>query len=140
MIDILRQINEGDTMKDMIENIIKNINFYMKHRSELADIHLSDEYLSNYLDMLHKTLDRYIMDEENIKRIPQWFKTKNPYHFTSGNFPYTTPLFDWEFSFKEWIEILLSEKGDIITSHQINVNGAILTADEWRRIKNDLLS
>ena len=83
---ILKTVNSDGNMFDLLVNIIKNLTFYLTHRSELADIGYSDKDLYGYKDKLLSVVQMY--EDETI---PQWFKDFPINTFLSSKFPYKTP-------------------------------------------------
>lgn len=132
--DILKTINEGDTMLELVMNVLNNIRFYIQHREELADIHITNEYLMNYANSLQHILELYKTND-----VPDWFKDTNPYRFMSGSFPYINSPLNWLFSFKDYVDILTDECGYIVDNeHMLTKNGILLTVAEYRIKKKSL--
>lgn len=100
--NVLKQIDMSANMKDMVVLLIKNISFYIKHRDELNDIGVSNDFLNDYLMSLNKIILLYDTNE-----IPEWFKNTSPYIFLSSKFPYHKSFLGFTFSFKDWVDIVL---------------------------------
>lgn len=102
-ISLFKTIKEGDTMLDLVVNIKNNIRFYVNHREDLADIHLSNERLMKYYSKLEKIEEMY-----NNSSIPKAFKNYQASLFLSADFPYVNPYLSFCFSFEDFINIVLS--------------------------------
>lgn len=99
---ILKTIEENGTMLDLVKLTKKNLEFYLKYRNELADIHYTNEQLLKYIDELDTVIKLY-----NENKVGVWFKNYHAYLFTSARFPYILPFLPFCFSFKEFIDVLL---------------------------------
>lgn len=98
---ILKTVNPDGNMYDLLVNIIKNLTFYLTHRSELADIGYSDKELCDYKDKLLTVVQMY--EDETI---PQWFKDFPINTFLSSKFPYKIPYLDFMLSFENVVDVL----------------------------------
>lgn len=102
--DILKTINDGDTMLDFMNLVIKNIKFYINHREELKDIKISNEDLFMYIAKIEEVKDRYY-----TQKVPNWFKEYNPTLLLSGSFPYMNTYLGFTFSLYDMINMVLCE-------------------------------
>lgn len=102
---LLKTIHEGDTMLDLLDNVISNIKFYIMHREELNDIKLSNEYLCVYIAKIEEIKDRYF-----TPKVPTWFKEYNAYSLLSGDFPYINSYLGFTFSLYDLINMVLCEE------------------------------
>ena len=89
-------------MLDLTKLVKSNLEFYLKHRDELADIHYTNEYLLIYIKKLNTVIDMY-----SKNKVGDWFKNYHAYLFTSARFPYIVPFLSFCFSFSEFIDTLL---------------------------------
>ena len=102
-INLFKTIKEGDSMLDLIKNILSNLNFYIEHFDFLNNIGYSKEELLIYKDKLEKVFHLYTTNS-----IPSWFESHNAYLLMSGDFPYIAPYLDFCFSFGDMIDMVLS--------------------------------
>lgn len=146
---ILKTINDGDTMLDLMNNVITNIKFYIKHREELNDIKISNEDLFMYIAKIEEVKDRYF-----TQKVPTWFKEYNPTLLLSGTFPYINSYLGFTFSLFDMINIVLCEDmqckfedGNVLTIDTTKLldpqhimiyfkesNSMIFDKDEWVNI------
>lgn len=102
-INLFKTIKEGDSMLDLIKNILSNLNFYLEHMDFLNNIGYSKEELINYKEKLEIVFSLYTSNS-----IPSWFEKYNAYLLMSGDFPYISPYLDFCFSFNDMIDMVLS--------------------------------
>lgn len=111
--NILKTIKNGDTMLDLINNVISNIKFYVKHREELNDIKLSNEFLYEYVAKLEEVKSRY-----ETTKICNWFKEFNPSLLLSSEFPHIKTLLGFTFSLYDMINMMLCEDRTYVYSEK----------------------
>lgn len=99
---IFKTIKEGDTMLDLIRNVLSNLNFYLEHFDFLNNIGHSKEELEDYKCKLEAVFEKY-----TNKEIPTWFENYNAYLLMSSDFPYIKPYLDFCFSFCDLIDMVL---------------------------------
>lgn len=102
--NILKTISENDTMLDLMNNAISNIKFYIIHRDELADIKISDEFLSQFIAKMEEVKCRY-----DTNKVPNWFKEYKASLLLSSDFPYITTSLGFTFSLYDMVNMVLCE-------------------------------
>lgn len=125
---ILKTVGSDDTMYDLVVNVIKNLNFYLEHRKDLADIGYSDNELEEYKNKLLSVIKMY---EDNT--IPTWFVEFSVNKFLSSQFPYKTSYLDFMLSFEDVVNTLfyngtkfmLNNKQQIVDSMVVECGCAI---------------
>ena len=115
-VNLFKTIKEGDTMLDLVKNILSNLNFYLEHMDFLNNIGYSKEELIIYKEKLEHIFSLY-----TNKSIPSWFENYNAYLLMSGDFPYISPYLDFCFSFGDMVEMVLSINKKLKTRKIIDV-------------------
>lgn len=114
--NIFRTIKEGDSMLDLVKNVLSNLNFYLEHMDFLNSIGYSIEELLEYKEKLEKVFEMY-----TNKTIPEWFEHYNAYLLMSADFPYISPYLDFCFSFGDMIDMVLSINKKLKTRRIIEI-------------------
>ena len=114
--NIFKTIKEGDTMLDLIKNVLSNLNFYLEHFDFLNNIGYSKEELLFYKEKLETVFSLYTKNE-----IPEWFEKYNAYLLMSADFPYINPYLDFCFSFGDMIDMVLSINKKLKTRRIIEI-------------------
>lgn len=115
-VNLFKTIKEGDTMLDLIKNILSNLNFYLEHIDFLNNIGFSKEVLLIYKTKLEDVFNLY-----TNKSIPSWFENYNAYLLMSADFPYINPYLDFCFSFGDMIDMVLSINKKLKTKKIVDI-------------------
>ena len=75
-ISLFKTIKEGDSMLDLVKNILSNLNFYLEHMDFLNNIGYSKEELINYKEKLEMVFSLYVFSHV-MSRVEE----KNPIFF-----------------------------------------------------------
>ena len=115
-VNLFKTIKEGETMLDLIKNILSNLDFYLEHMNFLNNIGYTREELLEYKEKLEKVFELY-----TTHSIPIWFENYNAYLLTSSDFPYINPYLEFCFSFGDMIDMVLSINKKLKTRRIVEV-------------------
>lgn len=131
--NLFKTIKEGDSMLDLIKNVLSNLNFYIEHMDFLNNIGYTKDELLVYKEKLEKVFSMY-----TNKTIPKWFEEFNAYLLMSSSFPYIVPYLDFCFSFNDFIDMVLLMNNSLYVEPQ-NASSVYVIYTDKNGVKHEEL-